>query len=114
VAEKSWASDCELRSKVVGSIPGHHCQQFFNPGSQKNQQGTSQGNSSLHKFLSWDSYKGVGCASTLPESILYKIIINISESVWTWEGHLVNLRRLLWLRGHRSLYNHYRYLSLNS
>jgi len=38
----------ELRSKVVGSIPGQPGQQFFNPKLQKNQQGTlSQGNGNL-------------------------------------------------------------------
>jgi len=30
-----------------------------------------------HRLLQRDSYKGVGCASTLPESILHKIIIII-------------------------------------
>jgi len=31
-----------------------------------------------HKLLWRDSYKGVGCASTLPESILHKIIIIVT------------------------------------
>jgi len=31
--------------------------------------------SSYHRLLWWDSYKGVGLASTLPESKLHKIII---------------------------------------
>jgi len=38
VAERSKAPDWEV--VVVGSIPGHPFQQFFNLGLQKNQQGT--------------------------------------------------------------------------
>jgi len=64
--------------KLVGSIPGCPCQQFFNPGLEK----INKALSGMVKVICWDhnlqcrdSYKGVGCASTLPESILHKIII---------------------------------------
>jgi len=67
----------------VGSIPGRPNQQFFNPGLQK------KINKALsvrviaicsgHKLLWRDSYKGAGCASTSPESILHKIIIIINS-----------------------------------
>jgi len=30
-----------------------------------------------YKLLWWDSYKGTGCASTLPESIQHMIIVTI-------------------------------------
>jgi len=37
-----------------------------------------------HKLLRWDSYRGVGRASTSPESILHKIIIIFM--VWSEES----------------------------
>jgi len=60
----------------------HLCQQFFNPGFLKNQQGTlSLGNSNLHCTFKiilclWqDSYKGVAYELTLDESIMHHITI---------------------------------------
>jgi len=35
LAERSKTPDWEQRSKIVDSIPGPPCQQFFNPGLQK-------------------------------------------------------------------------------
>jgi len=45
-----------------------------------------------HKLLWRNSYKGVGCASTLPESILHRIIRLLllfswcREKFWPWSG----------------------------
>jgi len=77
MAERSLAPDWELRSKVVvvGSIPGRPCQQCkkINKALSVRVIVSCSG----HKLLWQNSFKGVGCASTSPESILHKIIIII-------------------------------------
>jgi len=71
------APNLELRSKAVGSNP-QSWQQFFNPEFAKNHQGSlSQGNSNLkcpYSCLWRNSDNAVDRASTLPKSILHKII----------------------------------------
>jgi len=67
---------------VVCSIPGRPCKQFFNPGLQKINKALLVSViviCSDHKPIWRDFYKGVGQASTSPESILHKIIIIIVE-----------------------------------
>jgi len=78
VAERSYAHAWELRSKVVGSIPGH-ARNFSTPDCKKNQHDTlSQG---YRNFLWLESYKGVDRASALPESLLHQIIIVIIKKI---------------------------------
>jgi len=87
MVERILAHGCELRSKVVGSIPGRLCQQFFHPRLQKNQQGTlSKGIGNLQpcgylRLLWQGSCKGVNCTLTSAESMLHEIIIFTSLSL---------------------------------
>jgi len=85
VTERSKAPDWEFRSKVVGSILNHTCQQFFNPGLQKKLNKALSVRviiiCSDHRLLWQDSYKDVDPALTLEESILHKMIIMIYRDV---------------------------------
>jgi len=69
-----------LKSKVVGSIPAAiYAGNFTTKDCKKSTTHSQSGNNNVHMTidiiigLQWDSYKGVGCASTKPESILHEI-----------------------------------------